>query len=466
MQDDEQDDIARRVVRSVQAAYADRPWLVATDIVQSATRIGAILQGLGASRVFAIGASMGTGEMTEGVEWACLDVRASGVMQGIRASEKAMSALPHALQARIDAWDPQRQARSVRALFSTGGAVGGRKSWGGRPDDWLALEDKTVIDALWDACGVPRQPAEVVDADLDALLAAHGRLDQGHGTVWAADNREGWHGGASGTRWVHDLSRARIEAAWMAEHAWKVRVMPFVEGVPCSIHGIVFDDHVVALRPCEMIVFRQPSTGSFKYGRAASFWDPRPEDRAQMRAMTRRVGAHLRQTVGYRGTFTIDGVMGAEGFVPTELNPRFGAAISMLGKTLPQLDLYLLHLAIVEEVPLDFTPHELEALLLDAADRHRRGSSMQVLDKRIERTRTEGFDHTASGWQPAADIDAPDATVQLGPSPVGGMLFVHLDHTRFPIGAPVAPKLATLFQMLDERWTLGIGALEAATPVR
>ena len=459
-------DIAARVLSSMHAAYANRPWLVATDIVQSSLRIAEELQELGASKVFALGASMGTGDVPEGTEWACLNVRKGGIMQGIRAAESAMATLPPDLQARIDAWDPHRQAKVVRALFSSGAAVGHRACWGGRPAAWMALEDKTVIDALWDACDVPRQPALVVDARPDTLLAAHRQRDRGLGTVWAADNRQGWHGGANGTRWVRDLSRAHIEAVRFQELAWKVRVMPFVEGIPCSIHGIVFPDHVVALRPCEMVVFRQPSTGTFQYGRAASFWDPSPDDRKQMRDMTRRVGAYLRQTVGYRGTFTIDGVMGAEGFVPTELNPRFGAAISMLARSLPKIQLYLLHLAIVAGAPLDFTPTELEDLVLDAADTHRQGSCMLMLQERIEHARAESFDHTDVGWQPAADVHGAHVRVQLDPSAVGGMLFVRIDPSQFPVGEPIAPKMARLFEMLDARWSLGIGELEAARQLR
>ena len=91
---------------------------------------------------------------------------------------------------------------------------------------------------------------------------------------------------------------------------------------------------------------------------------------------------------------------------------------------------------------------------------------MQVLQKRIESSHTEGFDYTESGWLPAKDTDAPHASVQLGPSPIGGMLFVNLDPQRFPTGEPVAPKMASLFEMLDERWDLGIGELQAAKQVR
>jgi hypothetical protein len=46
------------------------------------------------------------------------------------------------------------------------------------------------------------------------------------------------------------------------------------------------------------------------------------------------------------------------------------------------------------------------------------------------------------------------------------MLFVHLDPRGFPVGEPIAQKIAALFEMLDARWDLGIGPLQAARKVR
>ena len=458
-------DCLDRIVASVRRTYAGRRWLVTADVLQPALRVGATLQQLGAHDVFALGASMGTGALAPGVRHACLNVHSAGVMEGIRSSEAAMSRLPAELQQRIDDWDPHHEACAVTPLFSSGADVAGRRCWGARRPEWLALEDKTVVDRIWDECGLPRSPARVVPAQADALMGAHEALDAGRGTVWAADNREGWHGGATATRWVHDEATARVTTAWMQAHADRVRVMPFLEGIPCSIHGMVFDDEVIAFRPCEMVVYRQPARGRFVYGRASTLWDPAPGDRAAMRDAARRVGRWLRERVQYRGTFTMDGVMGVDGFRPTELNPRFGAAISLMGRSLPGLDLYLLHLAIVEGVPLDFAPAGLESLLTEAADRHRQASTMQVLPRSFDTPRKEGFVRSPHGWKPAGD-DPPHAVAELGPAAMGSMLFISADPAHFPTGAPFAPPMAELIGMLDQRWELGIGPLEAAQRVR
>lgn len=133
-------------------------------------------------------------------------------MQAIHHAEHPLQALPEEVQARIDAFDPEGAARVIGPLFSQEPVVGGRRVLGARPAAWRALEDKIIIDALWDAAGVPRAPAEVVPV-ADAVAAA-ARLDRGDGTVWAVDNTAGWHGGARGTRRVRDAAEAVAAASW------------------------------------------------------------------------------------------------------------------------------------------------------------------------------------------------------------------------------------------------------------
>ena len=460
------DAVVARLHDNLRSIYGGRPWLSATDILQGAVWQARELTDLGAERVFALGAAMGTGDIDDTVPHAVLNVRGDGMMNAIRMSEAALGHLPAALQARIDAWDPTHQARVVRTIFSNGQPVAGRPCWGGRPEAWQALEDKTVVDALWDRCGIPRADSRVVPARPHALHDAHRAVDKGAGTVWAADNRDGWHGGATGLRWVRTAHHITEAAEWMADHAHTVRIMPFLEGIPCSIHGIVFDDYVVALRPCEMVVLRRPGTMHFKYARAATFWDPPTPDRHAMRAMVRTVGVHLRETVGYRGVFTIDGIMSADGFRPTELNPRFGAAIGVLSGALPNLHLYLVHLAIVERVDVDWRPPDLEAVLLHAADTHRRGGAMQIIDTPVDTLRKADLVPDTTGWRVAKDDEKPHARAMLGPAPSGGMLRVTFEPDHTPVGPPSAPLAVELLAFLAQHWQVDIGPLEAARPVR
>ena len=45
----------------------------------------------------------------------------------------------------------------------------------------------------------------------------------------------------------------------------------------------------------------RPGRAAFSYAGSATFWDPPDADRAEMREIARKVGAHLRARVGYRG---------------------------------------------------------------------------------------------------------------------------------------------------------------------
>ena len=56
--------------------------------------------------------------------------------------------------------------------------------------------------------------------------------------------------------------------------------------------------------------------------------------REEMREAARRVGEQLRAEVEFRGAFTLDGVATADGFRPTELNPRFGAGLEVITRGL------------------------------------------------------------------------------------------------------------------------------------
>jgi hypothetical protein len=213
-----------------------------------------------------------------------------------------------------------------------------------------------------------------------------------------------------------------------------------------------------------MLVFRKADSTEFHYGKAATFWDPVPADRDAMRSVACRVGDHLREHFDYRGAFTVDGVMTADGFRPTELNPRFGAALGVMTRAL-DLDLMLLNLAIVEGEPYDWRPEQLERLLVETADDNRAGGTMAISTTRFEETsRTElrfvdGEFRRASG--------APvDATATVGPSPAGSFLSVDFDAERTPAGPSVASRAVAALRWADEEFGLELGRLVPAADVR
>jgi hypothetical protein len=442
--------------------YGGRRWIIAMDVLVAATPLVEDLRRLGAGELYVIAGSRGTGPVPDDVASVVLGTGGAGIMDGIRRFQQALGDLPPAVTAAVEAFDPDGAAKVIGSPFAEHAEVAGRGVHGARPQRWQVLEDKTTVDALWDAAGVARAPSLVVPAEPTALRTASERLDDGSGVVWVADNRAGWHGGATGLRWVTSPDQAEQAAAFIAQRADQVRVMPFLDGIPCSIHGMVFDDLTAVFRPCEMVVLRRPGRSDLFYAGMATTWDPEPAGRDEMRSAARRVGDHLRATVGYRGIFTIDGVMTVGGFLPTELNPRFGAAVNLLAAA-ADLPLYLLHLAVIAEPGAPWSPRRLERMIVTAADADRgvRGviTVARTLAEQEVGLRLDGHDVVVAGSQPA------DVTLATGPAAMGAALRLTVDTARRPSGSSIAPVTAAVLSWADRQWDLGLGPLEPAPDV-
>jgi hypothetical protein len=232
------------------------------------------------------------------------------------------------------------------------------------------------------------------------------------------------------------------------------------------VHGLVFEHDVRALRPCEMIVLR--GTGRLKLGYAAAgtFWDPTPADREVLRETARTVGRHLREALDYRGVFTIDGVMGADGFVPTELNPRYGAAISVMTRGIADLPMYMLHCAMVEREPLDWRPAELEQLILEQADAHRAGrAGMISLVPKTEQVSAE-LVWEGDTVREAREGETAHAYLSLGPAAAGSYVNVRFDPEQTPVGPSLGGRAAAALSWADAEHGLGLGPLTGAPSVR
>ena len=427
------------------------------------------LRGLGAARPFVVAGSHGTGPLPsrEDAELRVLDVRGTDPLEHNRNVQRALADLPPAVQDAVDAWDPEGSARTLHTdPLAEPRPVAGRAAYAARPTAWTALEDKVVIDAFWDEVGVPRAPSRVVPAEYQALRAAAGALDQGHGTVWAPDAREGANAGAVALRWVRPGDDGRAAATDLARMADRVRVMPFLEGIPASIHGVVFPDAVVAFRPVEMLVLR-PATGDRLFYAGCSTWfDPNPEDRDTMRQLARRVGVALRERVGFRGSFGIDGVLAEEGFLPTELNPRLGAGVNTLAGALGDLPLTLLCLAIAEGERLDYRPDLLERAVVETADNHRVCGGGRTTERTLTDTGTYDLVRDGDDYREAEPGEEPEATLLFGPGPIGGFLRFTLNPDRNEPGPPSAPQAVRAFRLADRLLDADFGELLAARSVR
>jgi len=425
---------------------------------------------LGSDRclVLATGPGTGTFPSPDDAEWLILEHRSPDVVTELHAVEALMANPPAGVVEAMDRYDPDRRALVLAPVVTLGpipSRMAARRVWGGRPDASLALEDKTRIDAFWDRIGIERAPFVLTPLSITAVRGASDRMNRGSGTVWAGDAREGLHGGAHLIRWVRSESDLTGALSFFSERCDRVRIMPFLEGIPCSIHGLVFADDIVTIRPVELVTLRPRDGAKFLYAGAATYWDPSNADREYMRGVARRVGEAFRAQVG-PGTFTVDGVMTVDGFRPTELNPRFGAGLSVMARGLPDLPLILICQALQGGEALDYRPRELEEMLVQGADAHRSGGGWTTM-KRVEQESHEHALARANGdYRLAAPGEPADASVLIGPSNIGGFVRFTPDPTRTPRGPSIAPAVVAAFALADRELGTELGSLSAARPVR
>ena len=449
----------------LRSIYGGRRWLITAGVLAAATDDVGWLRGMGCPDPFIVSGSVGTGPLPDVPEEniGSLGVGGAGVMSAIRAFYAAAHGeLPEEIQGRLDRWDPDGTALVLAEFLDVDLPVGGRPQFGARPEAWTELESKIVIDDLWDEAGIARAPSLIVPIEWAAVAAAVTDLDAGDGVVLAGDNREGWHGGGELVRFIKTEADLEPVTAFLADRCDSVRVMPFLPGIPCSIHGMVFPDYVLTVRPAEMVMFQDPINRKFGYAGPAGNWEPPPADVDYMREAARSVGDHLRAHHDYRGVFTIDGVMTRRGFLPTELNPRWGGGLRAVTKDSPVPTIYV-HTALVAGVEADWRPDELEQHYRASSVGARQGRGLTVVTPRFTQTEAIRVRLSDGRWVPAGDDEA-DGTLTRGPAAAGGLL--RIEFTPPKSGASVAPEVLSAWRLANELWDAGIGELIPAQDIR
>jgi hypothetical protein len=243
--------------------------------------------------------------------------------------------------------------------------------------------------------------------------------------------------------------------------------MPFLEGVPCSIHGFVLPDGVVPLRPMELVTLRSVAESRFLYGGLSTWWDPAEADREQMRELARRTGALLRNRHGFLGAFGIDGVLTHEGFRPTEINPRFSGGITAISRGISELPLEMLQLNLAVGRDIGVSAADLEPLLVALADRNRVGRAAAI----TEAVRPADSTTVSVVWNDRELLVAPDPAarsgeVVIGPTALGALIhLVPVDGVLKP-GMRMASLNAALMRFADRQWGTAFGPVEIAPDVR
>jgi hypothetical protein len=436
--------------------HRGRKWILVPDAAAPATPLVEQLRDWGASGIMVIAGIEGVGELpnADRIHY----TRASGdtMMGGIRSFIASVEHPSHSLIEAVDAFDPDGEAYVLDMGFNRADRIADRPIYGARRPEWSALEDKMIIDDLWDAAGVTRAPSAVVP--VEGAAAAADRLATDLGTVWVADNKEGWHGGAEYVRWIRGPGDVPSAVAWFADHADRVRVMPFLDGQPCSIHGFVTRNGVSVFLPVEMIMLRRTDRPEFFYGGAANFWTPPAGVRLEMRAAAKSAGSLIADRLGYLGGFGIDGVCTQDGFRPTELNPRLSAGHGLQSRAAKVRLGSMQRLMIEGDLEVDAA--DLETTLVEAAEHRRQGSALFPLtgtypSAKIAFTFEDGIPVTV-------DPDEPnDGTMQIGPAAFGSIVIVTFDPERTPVGPRTTPSALRLLQLAQRLWDIDVPALAA-----
>ena len=276
-----------------------------------------------------------------------------------------------------------------------------------------ALEDPIRVLGLWRDAGLPTAATTVVEpADAPAAAA---ELDRGHGTVWSAACWPAayWVPDATDPAWSAPpypptAARAAGNSGAGDTAAGGVRVMPFLPGRPCGVHGIVLRDGVVALRPVEQVTVRTGAGRALRRIGSGTTWDPPAWARAELHGAARRVGAALAST-GLRSSFAVRGVLTADGFRPTGCTIGWDPDLGYLDAALPELPYLLLHHALAAGEPAGVPAAELADLLVGAADDRRNAVVHLTAVSWPPGLGVQRLARDATGWRAAAPTPAPAA---------------------------------------------------------
>lgn len=455
-----------RLRRHLSGIVASRKVIAGVGPLAAFNDLVALLARAGAHKPLVLHTDRGAGPVPSSEDAVLVEVESCSypsMTEELRAQDGIMRNLPDAARAQVDAYDPDREAVWWVGPFAASAPIDGRPVVGGREASWAAIEDKIVVDELWDAVGFPRSPVRVVEVGLpETLEAASRELDLGSGVVWVADARDGFNGGGEFTRWVVSREDRNEALDFFKPRCDLVRVMPFLEGVPCSIHGIVMPDGTAVFRPVELAILRGEGR-RFVYGGQGTFWDPPEEDRAEMRGLVRRTGELLRQRVGYRGGFGIDGILTVEGFRPTEINPRFSGGLATLAKGLDTGLFHLLQANLAAGRDPGVGAAELESWALTAMDAVRTAQPKAVADRPLVEDSVE-IGLSWDGERLHRDPEGPIGLV-VGPNSMGAFARLDVGSLLRP-GDRIGPVNAAMMRFLDEELGAGFGPVVSPPDVR
>jgi hypothetical protein len=349
-----------------------------------------------------------------------------------------------------DAFDPDNTATLALPDPLDPPHAGVRRRIGVRQPAWRLFEDKTVVDTLWDAAGVPRARSIVSDGTADlAMLGAI--VDQGTGVVCSCQPiGAGPSAGGDGIWWWRN-GQPPTTIPTAEPGTWRVRLMPLLEGIPVRLHGLALTTRVVPFPPMELVTLSRPGRGTFLCAGAV----PTLGHAADLVAQTEQIGTGLRKRLGYRGGFSVDGILTASGFLPTDFNARLTSAM----EAAPSERRVLLHA--VNLLARDGIEPDISAVEQLAEETFTTGTTCTIFGAATHADETAPRETSVrwDGDRLVADPRGADGTLVITPCPRGWLLTATLATARLPIGGRVGPWAPEVFRLSDEALGTDFGHL-------
>jgi hypothetical protein len=349
-----------------------------------------------------------------------------------------------------NAFDPDNTATLVLPDPLDPPHAGVRRRIGVRQPAWRLFEDKTVVDTLWDAAGVPRAQSIISDDTADlAMLGAI--VDQGTGVVCSCQPvGAGPTAGGDGIWWWRD-GQPPTTTPTARPGTWRVRLMPLLEGVPVRLHGLALADRAIPFPPMELVTLPRVEQGTFLCAGAV----PMLGDAANLVTETERLGAGLRERLSYRGGFSVDGILTANGFLPTDFNARLTSAM----EAVPSERRVLLHAVnLLAREGIEPDSSTVEQLIEETFTASATCTLFGAATHANERSPRE-VSVCWHGDRLVPDPRGAGGTLAVTPSPRGWLLTATLATNCLPGGDRVGPWAPEIFRLSDEVLGTNFGKL-------
>ena len=366
----------------------------------------------------------------------------------LRAYHNALQQIGETQQADIDAFDPECQAIVMGAFWFELSSVAGRRVFGQRQPSWILYEDKCAVSLIWDRANIVQAKSEIIPA----LCLREGPPEGwNYPFVLSGDSLNGITGGGSHVRAIHSIEQLEAHRPFFESDCSQLRLMEYIDGISCSIHGMVVDNVVLSSIPIEMVVVPR-TDGKFMYMGASTHWEPTPSEQAHLQETVRKVGHALREEADFRGTFTLDGVLKNGQFYPTEINTRAGAGIFALYSESHTL-YYLLDLMLKDGQPSDLDISALQDWMYTTADSNRstRAWGGAEIDGECP-NETHSLTFQAGKWLRIDDGAEGATTLSISEGPTGAFMMLAISSETLTRGELLNPYVQAAMEYCDTQW--------------